>query len=75
MQDEAPLTLTEEIVRDRPGQEAVLDRLLDLLLIAVLRTWFDRPEAAAPRWYAAHGDPVVGTHQHRKAMQGQPSAP
>ena len=27
-----------------PGQEAVLDRLLDLLLIAALRTWFARPE-------------------------------
>ena len=32
-----------EMVRDAPGQQAVLDRLLDLLLIAVLRAWFDRP--------------------------------
>jgi AraC-like DNA-binding protein len=52
--------LAEEIVRDEPGQEAVLDRLLDLLLIAVLRAWFARPEAAAPGWYSAHGDPIVG---------------
>src|SRR5262249_14948337 len=37
--------LAAEIVKDQPGQEAVLDRLLDLLLIAVLRTWFARPEA------------------------------
>ena len=29
--------LTEEIVRDEPGQEAVLDRLLDLVLVAALR--------------------------------------
>jgi AraC-like DNA-binding protein len=36
----------------------VLDRLLDLLLIAVLRTWFSRAEA--PGWYYAYGDPVVG---------------
>src|SRR5256885_11743956 len=35
--------LTEEIVRDDPGQEAVLDRLLDLLLISLLRGWFGRP--------------------------------
>jgi hypothetical protein len=35
--------LAEEIVKDEPGQEAVLDRLLDLLLIAALRTWFARP--------------------------------
>lgn len=52
--------LGEEIVKDEPGQEAVLDRLLDLLLIAVLRTWFARPGADAPAWYRAYDDPVVG---------------
>ena len=52
--------LAEEIGKDEPGQEAVLDRLLDLLLIAVLRAWFARPEAEAPGWYRAHSDPVVG---------------
>ncbi len=52
--------LADEIVKDDPGQEAVLDRLLDLLLIAVLRAWFARPDAQAPDWYRAHGDPVVG---------------
>ncbi|MFC4588514.1 AraC family transcriptional regulator [Sphaerisporangium corydalis] len=52
--------LGDEIVKDEPGQEAVLDRLLDLLLIAALRAWFSRPEARAPAWYRAHGDPVVG---------------
>jgi hypothetical protein len=30
--------LADEIVKDVPGQESVLDRLHDLLLIAVLRT-------------------------------------
>ncbi|MFJ6571114.1 AraC family transcriptional regulator [Streptomyces sp. NPDC091292] len=52
--------LAEEMVRDAPGQEVVLDRLLDLLIIQVLRAWFSRPEAAAPAWYRALGDPVVG---------------
>ncbi|MCP2341731.1 AraC family transcriptional regulator [Actinomadura rupiterrae] len=52
--------LGEEIVRDAPGQPVVLDRLLDLILIAVLRAWFSRPGARAPGWFAAHGDPVVG---------------
>jgi len=52
--------LGEEVARDEPGQEVVLDRLLDLLLIAVLRAWFARPDAAAPAWYLAHADPVVG---------------
>jgi AraC-like DNA-binding protein len=52
--------LADEIVKDEPGQEAVLDRLLDLLLIAVLRAWFARPAAGAPDWYRAYGDPVIG---------------
>jgi AraC-like DNA-binding protein len=52
--------LAGEIVKDDPGQEAVLDRLLDLLLIATLRTWFARPDAEAPAWYRAYSDPVVG---------------
>jgi AraC-like DNA-binding protein len=52
--------LDAEISRDDPGQEAVLDRLLDLLLIAALRAWFARPDAAAPAWYRAHADVVVG---------------
>jgi AraC-like DNA-binding protein len=52
--------LAGEITKDDPGQEAVLDRLLDLLLIAVLRAWFARPEAEAPAWYRARSDPVVG---------------
>jgi hypothetical protein len=58
----APLIslLDGEMARDEPGQEAVLDRLLDLLLIAVLRAWFNRPDSNAPAWYLAHGDPIVG---------------
>lgn len=52
--------LSEEMIKDDPGQEAVLDRLLDLLLIAVLRVWFARPEAKTPPWYRAYDDPMVG---------------
>jgi len=52
--------LADEIVKDEPGQEMILDRLLDLLLIAVLRTWFSRPDAQTPAWYQAYGHPVVG---------------
>ena len=52
--------LGDEIVRDEPGQEAVLDRILDLLVVAALRAWFSRPDAEAPAWYGAYGDPVVG---------------
>ena len=43
---------------NEPGQQVVLDRILDLLLIATLRAWFDQPENA-PGWYRGHQDPVV----------------
>ena len=65
--------LAAEVVRDAPGQEAVLDRLLDLLLISVLRTWFDRPGSQRPAWYAAQGDPVVGPAL--RLMQHHPEHP
>jgi AraC-like DNA-binding protein len=65
--------LAEEIAKDDPGQEAVLDRLLDLLLIAVLRAWFARPEADAPAWYRAQSDLVVG-HALR-LLQNNPARP
>jgi len=72
---DCPLTpwLGEEIVRDEAGQSAVLDRLLDLLLIAVLRAWFARPEARAPAWYRALGDPVVG--RALRLLQNNPAHP
>jgi AraC-like DNA-binding protein len=58
---ETPLVdlLAAEADNDGAGQEAYLDRLLDLLLIAVLRTWFDRDENAPTWWHAEH-DPIVG---------------
>ena len=65
--------LADEIVKDEPGHEAVLDRLLDLLLIAVLRAWFSRPEAEAPAWYRAHDDPVAG--RALRMMHNNPDHP
>lgn len=50
--------LVDEVTRDEPAQSAVLDRLLDLVLIAALRAWFARDDA--PAWYHAYGDPLVG---------------
>lgn len=50
--------LSVEVARDEPGQQVLLDRLLDLALIATLRAWF--AQAEAPGWYRAHGDPLVG---------------
>ncbi|MGP4008321.1 AraC family transcriptional regulator [Streptomyces sp. 4N124] len=72
---QCPLTplLMEEIVRDEPGQEVVLDRLLDLLVIAALRAWFARPDAEAPAWYRALADPVVG--RVLRLVQDDPAHP
>jgi len=49
-----------ELDGERAGRHAMLERLLDLLLLAALREWLDRPGSGAPRWYAAGRDPVVG---------------
>lgn len=51
--------LAAEISREEPGQVAVLDRLVDLVLVSTVRTWFARPDAQAPGWYAAHADPAL----------------
>jgi AraC-like DNA-binding protein len=64
--------LATEAGRDGSGQEAYLDRLLDLLLIAVLRIWFDREENAPPWWHAEH-DPMVG--QSLRLIYNNPAHP
>lgn len=63
----------QEMVKDEPGQEAVLDRLLDLLLVAVLRAWFSERQGEAPGWYRAHRDPVVG--KALRMIQHNPAEP
>ena len=51
--------LAGEAGHDGAGQEAYLDRMLDVLLIAVLRVWFGR-DGNAPTWWHAEQDPLVG---------------
>ena len=51
--------LGDEMVKDEPGQAAVLDRLLDLLLTAVLKAWFGRRDENAPDWWRCKGDRIV----------------
>lgn len=64
--------LVDEATRDRAGQQAVLDRLLDLLLIDALRGWFDGQEHA-PAWYRGQADPIVGPAL--RALHERPEAP
>lgn len=51
----------EDVTRPEPGRQVMLDRMLDLMLITALRSWFTRPGAQVPAWYRAHGDPLVGS--------------
>jgi AraC-like DNA-binding protein len=51
--------LAEEVTRETPGQQAVLDRLLDVLVVDTLRTWYQQQSETSP-WWDAHRDPLVG---------------
>ncbi|MCC3651705.1 AraC family transcriptional regulator [Streptomyces sp. S07_1.15] len=64
--------LAAELEQEDIGQEVVLDRLLDLLLINVLRSWLTEPGSGAPLWFRAGSDPVVGRalrHLHERPGQ------
>ncbi|MFJ4950780.1 cupin domain-containing protein [Streptomyces sp. NPDC088760] len=41
------------------GSQALMDRLLDWVLVCTLRTWFDQAGADAPCWYRGLADPVL----------------
>jgi AraC-like DNA-binding protein len=53
--------LAGEAARDEPGQEAVLHRSLDLVLVLALRAWCAGSGPADPSWYSALADPSIGT--------------
>ncbi len=65
--------LAAEVAVDAPGQQVVLDRLLDWMLVCTLREWFDRPGSGAPPWWAAQRDPVVG--DALRLLHAEPAAP
>jgi len=49
--------LASQISRDAPGQQTLLDRLLDLNLVFALRSAWAQAGGAAPGWYRALADP------------------
>ena len=51
-----------EISRPQPGASAVLDRIVDILLVQLLRAWLDAAPAPdrAASWLSALTDPVAG---------------
>jgi AraC-like DNA-binding protein len=65
--------LATEIVRAEPGQQVVLDRLLDLLLVSALRAAFAANLGDVPVWFSANADPIVG--EVIRLMQDQPGDP
>jgi len=64
--------LSRELVTEEPGQQTVLDRLLDVLLVLALRSDFRRSDTA-PRWYTAAADSRLRTAL--QAMHEDPSHP
>ena len=72
---ESPLIplLCDEVVKDEPGQAAVLDRLLDLLLTAALKAWFARQDSRRPASWRFQGDRIV--ERALRIMHDQPAHP
>jgi AraC-like DNA-binding protein len=51
--------ISRELTQSAPGQQTVLDRLLDVLLVLVMRASYEH-SSNAPRWYRAAADPRLG---------------
>ena len=52
--------LAREMLDDEPGQQTLLDRLLDVALVQVLREHFAAQGSEAPAWFKASRDPELG---------------
>lgn len=61
--------ISRELTQAAPGQQTVLDRLLDVLLVLVMRASYQQ-SPTAPRWYRAAEDPRLG--RALQAMHEQP---
>ena len=65
--------LGREIMSDAPGQQALLDRLLDVALIQILRQQFTASGENAPAWFRASADPHIGPAL--RALHQDPARP
>ena len=73
----SPLRLTidllaAELLGSGPGQQALLDRLLDVALVQALRTWFGSA-AEVPGWFRAMDEPGPGAAL--RAIHADPARP
>jgi AraC-like DNA-binding protein len=64
--------ISHELTRPAPGQQTVLDRLLDLLVVFALRAAFEHGPTP-PRWFHAANDPRLGPALH--AIHSRPEQP
>jgi AraC-like DNA-binding protein len=64
--------LSRELSAPAPGQQTVLDRLLDVLLVLAMRAAYEQ-SPTAPRWYQASADPRLSRALH--AIHADPGHP
>jgi AraC-like DNA-binding protein len=65
--------IARELLEDQPGQQALLDRLLDVALVQILREHFTTHHHTAPAWFRASGDPHLGPAL--RALHANPGHP
>ncbi|MDW5598177.1 AraC family transcriptional regulator [Conexibacter stalactiti] len=63
--------LAHEMEHEQPGQQTLLDRLLDVALIHLLREQFGDEQAHPPAWFRASSDAQVGAAL--QALHGDPA--
>jgi AraC-like DNA-binding protein len=61
--------ISRELTQPAPGKQTVLDRLLDVLLVLIMRAAYEH-SSTAPRWYRAAKDPRLG-----RALQAMHEGP
>jgi AraC-like DNA-binding protein len=65
--------LGAELLAPEPGQQALLDRLLDVALVQVLRQQLAADVESAPAWFRAMNDPAIGAAL--RAVHAEPQRP
>jgi AraC-like DNA-binding protein len=65
--------LAHEMLDDAPGQQTLLDRLLDVALVQILREHLQSLRGDAPGWFRASADPRIGAAL--RALHAQPEHP
>ncbi|WLQ08327.1 AraC family transcriptional regulator [Arthrobacter oryzae] len=65
--------LHRELTLQGLGQQTALDRVLDLLLLHLVRAWAARPGTAVPGWVSGNRDPIVA--EALSLLHREPAAP